>query len=336
MRKTTKFVAVLPALLVLAACTAPAGEPEDVVEVPAAGSWNGNTSIYIPADAGGGFDIAARALQQYLAEELGASVIPVNVPGAGGALAAGEMLAAPADGTSMMIVSRSISALPYTGTPDIDPLSDFTALGVTHQDMAALTVPGNAPYQTAEEFAAYAKANPGKLKIGHSGIGGVWHAAALMFAREVGTEFVFVPYSGGSQVGAALLAGEIDAMMIGAPESRPFIEGGAKMLAVFGDERTSMYPDVPTLKERGINVTYSVWRGYVTSSATPPAIAAELAKRLEAAAKKPGFLDAMAKAGFDTTWVGQAEFQKLIEEEDKLITTLFAGEDFMVSEPNRG
>lgn len=336
MRRTTKFAVALPLLVALAACSTPGADPDDGVEVPGAGEWNGTTSIYIPADAGGGFDIAARALQQPLADQLGVSVVPVNVPGAGGALAAGEMFGLPADGTSLMIVSRSISALPYTGTPDIDPVEDFIALGVTHQDIAALTVPSNAPYKTAAEFVDYAKANPGTLKIGHSGVGGVWHAAALILAREIGTEFSFVPYSGGSQVGAALLAGEIDAMMIGAPETRPFVEGGdATMLAVFGEERSTMYPEVPTLIESGIDVTYSVWRGYVTSGETPAALAAELAARLEAAAKTPAFLDAMAKAGFETTWIGSAEFQALIVEEDQLIRTLFEGEDFIVSKPER-
>ena len=336
MRKTMRFAITLPLVLATAAC-APANDGSDVDQsgIPAAGEWVGTMSIYIPADAGGGFDIAARALQQPLASKLGESVVPVNAPGAGGAIAVEEMFGLPSDGTSMMITSRSISALPYTGTPDIDPVEDFIALGVTHQDVAALTVPSGAPYQTVEEFVEYAQANPG-MAVGHSGVGGVWHAAALTLAREIGTEFSFIPYSGGSQVGAALLAGEIDAMMIGAPETRAFVEGGdATMLAVFGEERSGLYPDVPTLVESGIDVTYAVWRGYVTSADTPADIAAELSSRLEAAAKTPEFLDAMATAGFETTWIGSAEFQQLLVEEDQLIRGLFEGEDFFVSQPAR-
>lgn len=338
MRKTAKFAIALPLVLAMAACAPANGEAEEVIDesgVPAAGEWIGTTSIYIPADAGGGFDIAARALQQPLAEQLGVSVVPVNAPGAGGAIAIEEMFGQPADGTSMLITSRSISALPYTGTPDIDPVVDFIALGVTHQDIAALTVPASAPYQSVEEFVAYAQANPG-MTVGHSGVGGVWHAAALVLAREIGVEFSFIPYSGGSAVGAALLAGEIDAMMIGAPETRPFVEGGdATMLAVFGEERSGLYPDVPTLIESGIDVTYSVWRGYLTSADTPAEIVAELERRLQAAATSPAFLSAMEAAGFETTWIGSSDFQRLLEEEDVLIRELFEGEDFMVSQPAR-
>jgi tripartite-type tricarboxylate transporter receptor subunit TctC len=326
-----------PLVLILAACSSPAQSGDGPAgEVPGEGEWVGSLTAYIPATAGGGFDIAVRAIQDPLAELLGESVVPTNLEGAGGSIAATEMLGGPADGSSMMIVSRSISALPYTGTPEIDPVEDFTALGVTHQDVAAITVPSDAPYQTIDEFIDFAKDNPGKVTIGHSGIGGVWHAAALILARELGTEFEFVPYGGGSAVGAALLAGEIDAMTIGAPETRPFVEGGdATMLAVMGEERSALYPDVPTLIESGIDVTYSVWRGFVTAADTPDAVAAELSARLEAAAKSDEFLTTMGDAGFETTWIGAADFQALIAEEDILIRDLFDGEDFMTTQPKR-
>lgn len=325
-----------PVVLLLAAC-GPGSSGNSADEgVPSEGEWVGSVTAYIPNTAGGGFDTALRALQDPLAQELGESVIPTNLDGAGGAIAATEMLSGPADGSSLMIVSRSISALPYTGTPEIDPVENFTALGVTHQDIAALTVPADAPYQTIEEFAEYAAANPGEITIGHAGIGGVWHAAGLMLAEELGTEFEFVPYGGGSEVGAALLAGEIDAMTIGAPETRPFVDGGdAIMLGVMGAERSALYPDVPTLIESGIDVEYSVWRGYVTNSETPADIAAELSGRLETAAKSETFISAMEDAGFETTWIGPDEFQQLIEEEDELIRDLFKGEDFMITTPER-
>lgn len=305
-------------------------------EAPAEGTWPGQVSVYIPAAPGGGFDIAVRALQEPLSEELGVNVVPTNVEGAGGAIAASEMLGQPADGTSMMIVSRSISAVPYTGSPEIDPVTVLAGLGVTHQDVSALSVPADAPYQTVEEFIEYAEDNPGEITIGHSGVGGVWHAAALLLAREAGLEFSFVPYDGGSAVGAALLAGEIDAMTIGAPESRPFIEGGdAVMLGVMGEERSPLYPDVPTLMEEGVDVTYSVWRGYVTNADTPEEVRAEMSARLEAAAESDANQEAMTTAGFETTWIGPEEFQALIEEEDELIRELFADEDFITTTPAR-
>lgn len=337
MRTRPLLALSVPLLLLTSACGGGGGGGQAVsAEVPAAGEWVGQLQTYIPNAPGGGFDIAVRSVQDPLADELGTSVVPVNLEGAGGAIAAQEMLDLPADGTSMMIVSRSISALPYTGTPDVDPVTDLAPLGVTHQDVSALTVPADAPYQSLEDFIAFAEENPGGITIGHSGTGGVWHAAALLLAREAGVEFDFVPYDGGSAVGAALLAGEIDAMTIGAPETRPFLEGGeATMLAVMGEERSSLYPDVPTLQEEGIDVTYSVWRGYVTSAETPEPIRQELSSRLETAIASEANQEAMSTAGFETTWIGPEEFGDLIEEEDQLFRDLFADEDFVTSSPER-
>lgn len=335
--RSRRWVAISIPILLATAC-GQNGDNGDVasVEVPAAGAWTGPLSVYIPAAPGGGFDIAVRALQAPLSDELGVDIVATNVEGAGGSIAATEMLDLPADGTSMMVVSRSISAVPYTGAPEIDPVEDFDALGVTHQDVAALTVPADAPYQSVAELIEYAEDNPGEITFGHSGIGGVWHAAALLLAREAGVEFSYVPYDGGSAVGAALLAGEIDAMAIGAPETRPFVEGDdATMLAVMGEERSALYPDVPTLVEEGVDVTYSVWRGYVTSAETPDDLQREMAARLEAAATSETNLEAMTTAGFEPTWIGPEEFSELIVEEDELIRELFEGEDFMTTTPER-
>lgn len=335
--RSRRWIAIaIPVFLLAAACGQGSTDNGEEAGAPADGEWPGDLAVYIPAAPGGGFDIAVRALQQPLSEELGTDVVPTNVEGAGGSIAATEMLALPADGTSMMVVSRSISAVPYTGVPEIDPVEDFAALGVTHQDVSALTVPADAPYQSVEEFIAFAEEEPGGVTIGHSGVGGVWHAAALIFARETGVEFNFVTYDGGSAVGAALLAGEIDAMTIGAPETRPFVEGGdATMLAVMGEERSTLYPDVPTLEEEGVDVTYSVWRGYVTSAETPDDVRIELSERLEASAASEANQEAMTTAGFETTWIGPDEFEELIAEEDELIRELFEGEDFMTTTPER-
>ncbi|MHA6627765.1 Bug family tripartite tricarboxylate transporter substrate binding protein [Pseudonocardia sichuanensis] len=325
----------LPFALVLAGC-AGAEEAPTSTDAPAAGQWPGEMTLYIPNAPGGGFDIAARALQPALAEQLGESVVPTNLEGAGGAIAATQMLDDPADGTAMMITSRSIASVPYTGTPEIDPVLHLAPIGVTHQDVSALTVRADAPYDTVAEFLDHARANPGGVRIGTAGTGGVWHAAGLLLARAAGVEFTFIPYDGGSSAGNALVAGEIDAVTIGAPETRPFVEGGdARMLAVMGEERSSLYPDVPTLQEQGIDVTYAVWRGYVVDAETPEPIRLELAERVRAAAEDPAYQTAMAGAGFETTWIGPAEFGELITQEDELIRQLFAGEDFMTTRPER-
>jgi tripartite-type tricarboxylate transporter receptor subunit TctC len=337
MRRRSRMAALLlPFALALAGC---AGGEETTAasgSAPAPGEWPGDLTLYIPAAAGGGFDIAARALQPALEEELGEGVVPTNLEGAGGAIAATQMLDDPADGTAMMITSRSISSVPYTGTPEVDPVVNLAPVGVTHQDVSALTVRADAPYDTVAEFLDHARANPGQVRIGTAGTGSVWHAAGLLLARTAGVEFTFIPYDGGASAGNALVAGEIDAVTIGAPETRPFVEGGdARMLAVMGEERSGLYPEVPTLRELGIDMTYSVWRGYVVDAETSDPVRLALAERLRAAAQDPAYNDAMTSAGFETTWIGPEEFGALIAEEDELIRELFAGEDFMTTRPER-
>lgn len=297
---------------------------------------DGTITIIVPANAGGGFDIAARSLQPAIAETAGNDVVVQNLPGAGGAIGAERLFSEDADGTTMMIVSRSISALPYTGTPEIDPVTDMAPVGVTHQDVAALTVRADAEYQTIDEFLAYAAENPGEILIGTSGTGGVWHAAGLTLAREAGVEFSFIQYDGGSAAGNALIAGEIDAVTIGAPETRPFIESGdAVMLGVMGAERSALYPDVPTFQESGVDVEYVVWRGYVVDSETPDDVRLALSELVEEAAASETNQTAMANAGFETTWIGPDEFGMLISDEDEQFRELFGGEAFVVSEPER-
>lgn len=332
-RRWSTLLSVVALSLVLAACSA--GEPEPT-EIAAGEDWPDAMTVYIPASAGGGFDIAVRALQPALAEELGAEVIPQNLEGGGGAVAADRMLGEDADGTKMMIVSRSISSVPYTGSPDLDPVTDFSAVGVTHSDVSALSVPADAPYDTVEEFIQYAKDHPGEIRIGTSGEGGVWHAAGLLLAEAAGVEFEYIPYEGGAPAGNAVVAGEVEATTIGAPETRPFIDSGdLKMLAVMGEERSALYPDVPTLIESGIDATYSVWRGYVVSAETPEPIRAELESRLQAAVESEVNQTAMEEAGFEVGWIGSEEFGQLIEEEDQLVRELFEGAEFMVTEPER-
>lgn len=336
--RTIRALAVsVPLLLCVAACGDDGGNGNgENAEVPAEGEWNGDLTVYVPAAAGGGFDIMVRGMQDQLAQTLGSSVVVTNVTGASGAIAAAEMLDQPVDGTSMMVVSRSISSVPYSGSPDIDPVEDFAPLGVTVQDVSALTVRADAPYQSVEEFIEYAEQNPGEVQIGHSGVGSVWHAAGLLLEDAAGVEFSFVPYDGGSASNAALLAGEIDAVLNGPSETRPITDGGdAVTLGILGDERSPSLPDVPTLQEEGVDVTYYVWRGYVVSAETPEPIQEELAARLEQAATSDEYVSAMQDVGFDTTWIPADEFAQLIVEEDELVRELFEGEDFMTTMPER-
>lgn len=314
-----------------------AEEPEDGgdAEEAAGDPWPGPLTIYIPAAPGGGFDIAVRAMQPHIAEAIGNDVIPENLEGAGGAIAAEQMLSQPADGTSILVTSRTIMSVPYTGTPEFDPLNELKALGVTHEDVAALSVAADAPYDTIEEFIAYAQENT--VRIGTSGEGGVWHAAGVILEQALGVDFEFIPYGGGAPAGQAAASGEVEAVTIGAPETLGFIENGdLKMLGVMSSERVDLYPDVPTFEEAGYpDAMYSVWRGFLVHGDTPDDVRDELAARIEQAVTSQGSIDAMTQAGFVPTWQGPADLQAYMEEEDVLFQEIFADTGVIVSQPER-
>jgi tripartite-type tricarboxylate transporter receptor subunit TctC len=347
MRRLTWFTPALLMAFALAACAPedpdPAvDEPVDEEEPPeepdeeVVGDWSEPLTVYIPAPAGGGFDIAVRALQPVLAEQLGNDVIPENVEGAAGAIAAQQMLGEPADGNRVMIVSRTIMSLPYTGTPELDPLHDFAPVGITHQDVSAVSVATDSEFETLEDLIEYARENPGEVTVGTSGVGGVWHSAAVVLAEEVGVEFDYIPYDGGRDAGLATAAGEVDVTTIGAPETLPFVEDDSlRMLAVLGDEREEMYPDVPTAAEEGYDAQYVVWRGFVVPADTPDDIRLELEERLRATIESDDAGEAMEDAGFVVTWQGSDEFAQLMEEEDRLFVELYEDTDVIVSQPER-
>lgn len=315
---------------------ADADETDEADDADAAGeAWDSPLTVYIPAAPGGGFDIAVRAMQPYIAEAIGNDVIPENLEGAGGAVAAEQMLSQPADGTSMMVVSRTIMSVPYTGTPELDPLNDLQPLGVTHEDVAALSVAADAPFDTVEEFVAYAQENT--VRIGTSGEGGVWHAAGVILEEALGVDFEFIPYGGGSPAGQAAASGEVDAVTIGAPETLPFIENGElKMLAVMDAERVDLYPDVPTFPEEGYDdAQYKVWRGFMIHGETPQDVRDELAARVEAAVTGADSIAAMEDAGFVPTWEGPDTLQSYMEDEDVQFQQIFDGTGVIVSQPER-
>jgi tripartite-type tricarboxylate transporter receptor subunit TctC len=311
-------------------------DTEEVGDADADEPWPSPLTIYVPAPAGGGFDILVRALQPMLEEEMGNSIVVENIEGAGGAVAGQQMLSEPSDGSRIMIVSRTIMGVPYTGTPEVDPLTVFAPLGMVSEDVSAVTVPVDSPNESIEDFIEAARENPGGLQVGNSGIGSVWHSAALLLQRDAEVEFDHVPYQGGAPAAAALAAGELDAITTGAPEVVGLVDAGeARVLAVMGEERSHLFPDTPTLIEEGHDVVYAVWRGFVTNADVPGDVQEQLVERIERAVTSDEYAEAMAELGFEVEYRTPDEALELMEEEDVTFRELYEGADFMNTEPER-
>ncbi|OZM75751.1 tripartite tricarboxylate transporter substrate binding protein [Pseudonocardia sp. MH-G8] len=333
LRRAGRALAAAALLLGVAACGGGAGAPA----TDGAVSFDRPVTIYIPTPAGGTFDIVARGLAPALEEELGTTVLPVNIEGGSGAVAAARLAADPANGHQMLIVSRTISTLPYTGAPQVDPLSQFAPVGVVVKDVAGLTVQADAPYDSAAEFVSYAEQHPGEVHVGTSGVGSVWHAAGLLLGQAAGgLEMEYVPYPGGRDAGNAVASGEVEATTISPAEAVAMVDADrAKMLGVMSEQRSPLFPDVPTLTEQGIDIEYAVWRGLVAKQGTPDAVLAALETAVRNAAGSQSFTDAMAQAGVEIAYEDAAALRGHLEQEDQLVQSLFGPLGILTTRPER-
>jgi tripartite-type tricarboxylate transporter receptor subunit TctC len=266
--------------------------------------------LIVPWSAGGGTDVVARALARTGEKNLGVAVVVENRPGGSGAVGLGETLQADPDGYTLAILPVELGFLDKTG---VYPFSfkQFTMIMNLNTDPAALTVK-TGKFKSVEEFVAYGKANPGKLKVGHSGTGLLWHLAAATFAKETGIELVYVPFDGAAPAIAALLGDQIGAVTVSGAEVSAQVRGGdLTMLACMGDMRLGIFPDIPTMKERGINVNINTFRGL----GGPAGIAEDRVKILHDGFKKmmedPEFSNTLNKMGLGIDYRSTADYKKL-------------------------
>src|ERR1700737_13093 len=199
--------------------------------------------------AGGGQDIVARLMGQWLSERLGRQFIVENRPGASGNLALEAVAHAPADGHPLAFlgVNNAINASLYN-KPGFEFLRDIAPVGAVMRVPLVMGVNPSFPATTVPQFIAYAKAHPGKITMGSGGVGTSIHVSGELFKMMTGVEILHVPYRGGALALNDLIGGQLQVMFDTMPESIGFIRAGAlRPLAVTTAERASVLPDVPTI-----------------------------------------------------------------------------------------
>jgi len=281
-------------------------------------------TIVVPWSAGGGTDVLARALARSGQEHLGVPVVVENRPGGSGAVGLGEVLTAPADGYTLAILPVELAFLSQTG---IYPFSfdNFTKIMNLNTDPAALTIKAGR-FADVDEFITYARANPGALKVGHSGTGLLWHLAAGTLALEADIDLVYVPFDGAAPAQAALIGGHIDAITVsGAEVSAQVRAGELQVLAIMGEQRLEVFPDVPTMRELGINVNINTFRGL----GGPRGIPADRVEILHEAFKKmmeeAEFVTTLENMGLGIDYRSTADYEALaIETAEALEPTVRA------------
>lgn len=265
--------------------------------------------VIVPFGAGGGTDALARAFADVARKYQTQPFVINNKPGASGVIGWSEVVNAKPDGYKLALMTVELTILPHLGLSKFG-VEEFTPIARLNADPAAITVKGDAPWNTIEEFIAATKKANGEMKMGNSGNGSIWHLAAAAVADKTGTQFNHIPYQGAAPAVLSLLGGHIDAVAVSPAEVAPHLASGKlKMLAVMADQRLKAFDKVPTLKERGIDVSLGAWRGLGAPKNTPKDVIDVLKTVTEKVMNDPQMREAMDKLALGWAYGDEVAFK---------------------------
>jgi tripartite-type tricarboxylate transporter receptor subunit TctC len=278
-------------------------------------------TIICPWGAGGGTDAVARMLGVLMEKDLGQPVNIVNRTGGSGAVGHTAGATAAADGYTMTITTVEITMMHWMGLAQLT-YKDIRGVALVNIDPAGVNVKIDAPWKNLKELLDYAKANPGKLKASGTGKGGIWDLSRAGMLKTAGIPVDAIPWvpSNGAAPGLQeMLAGGVHVVPCSLPEAYSLIEAKkVKALAIMADQRAELFPEVPTLKELGINWAMGAWRGITVPKGTPSDVVAVLEKSIEKAMGNDMFKKFMKDKGYGILWKRSAEFDKFLAEEDEI------------------
>jgi tripartite-type tricarboxylate transporter receptor subunit TctC len=241
-----------------------------------------------PYEPGGGVDIMARMVAQFLGKEIGQSVAVENRPGAGGVVGTQALVSAAPDGYTLELASTSpIVISPYiVKNLSYDSFKDLAPVSLIANVPALLLVLPNSSFKTVPELIAQAKAQPGKLTFSSSGIGGTAHLAAQLLKSLGGINLLHVPYKGTGPATTAVMAGEVSMTFTDVIAGTKYAQSGQlRAVAVTSPKRVPILPEVPAVAETLPGYSAGVWYAVFAPAKTPPAIIAALNKALVKASK---------------------------------------------------
>jgi tripartite-type tricarboxylate transporter receptor subunit TctC len=301
----------LMSLLICSACVLAADNHSSYPDKP--------IRLVVPYTPGGGADTNSRMLAQPMSAVLGQPIIIENKPGASGVVGAMAVLQAPADGYTMFYDTFPYAVNAVMRDLPFDPVKDMLPVSQAINMPLILVVPAESPFKSVKELVDYAKANPNKLDYGSYGAGGAAHLAAELLARDATIKWVHVPYKGGAQAIADVLAGRLAAYFSNPITALQHLKSGKlRALATTGPTRMSALPEVPTFEEIGYPGFRVVeWNGFFVARGTPQAIIERLAKTVHEAAQDPGVRARMGTMGIEPVGNSPEQFRVFLQGEIK-------------------
>jgi tripartite-type tricarboxylate transporter receptor subunit TctC len=257
-------------------------------------------TLVVPYNPGGGADIIARLLATAMQPHLGQPVVVTNRPGGQGTIGTSEVVRAQPDGYTIALsavatltVQPHRQKLPYDTPDDYEPIIKAANLPIV------FAVGANTQWKTMKEALDYIRANPGKIRVGTPGNGSMAHLTLTALNIKAGTKFAHVPYSSGAESVPSMLGGHIEALAVHPPEILPHTKAGtARVLGVFEEKRNANYPDMPTFRELGIDVTLGVYYPLIGPKGLPKDIRDKLYQAAKAALDDPAFSAGVKARGF--------------------------------------
>jgi tripartite-type tricarboxylate transporter receptor subunit TctC len=258
--------------------------------------------MLVPAPAGGTMDIVARILADQISNDIGQPVIVDNKPGAGGAIAVQAMLAAPADGQTIMVTASNVlTEIPHVLKTSFDPLKDVKPVATVASASLVLVGAPDLPAGNVKELLGYLKSKPGTLSFASFSAGTSSHYAGMILNQKAGVDLQHIPFAGSPPALAQVMGNQIPLMFDGMPTSLPLIKAGKlKVYGVATKTRSSHLPQVPTLGEEGLSeLDFTNWVGVVVASS----VNADTTDRINAAvlkaAEAPKVKNRLVAAGFE-------------------------------------
>jgi tripartite-type tricarboxylate transporter receptor subunit TctC len=265
-------------------------------------------TLVVPFPPAGRTDITARVVADFLRAELGQSVVIVNKAGAGGVIGAKEVAKAAPDGYTLGFFSTGFLTTQYTVSTPTD-VKEYELVSLINFDPAAIAVSSASKFKTVADVVNAGKAKPMALNVGVNP-GSSAHVFAASFFDAAGATATFVPFKGGSERSVALAGGHIDLDFDIVAAMKPAQDASkARILAIAADKRSELYPDLPTMREQGVDLVISSWHGVFAPKGTPAAIVDRIDKALERIAQKKEFVDKMNTQLLGVRYMKRSEFE---------------------------
>jgi len=270
--------------------------------------------LLIAFPAGGPTDLTMRVLAENAAKLIGQAVVVENRPGAGGTLPAQALQQARPDGHTLAQIPLGVFRLPYTTKITWDPVKDITyLLGITGYAFGVV-VPSESPIKTWADFVAWAKANPGKLAYGSTGVLTSPHLTMEDIALRLGIELNHIPYKGSADLMQSLLGGQLMAAADSTGFAPHVASGKLRVLCTWGEQRLSKFPDVPTLKELGLPIVQASPYGLGAPKGMEPALAARIHDAFKAAMEMPNHVEALGRYDQQLLPMNPQQYSRFAEE----------------------